>query len=129
MDKIPPMPASATNDVIENVLSAVGGCLDAASAEALLRLRAPDQLQARIEDLADRCTEGRLSDEEREEYESLVRLKFHRHPADPRTSATRPCGLMDPAKRAFVRRGHGADDGADVLFQFVCEDFRHEIGS
>ena len=74
MDKIPPMPASATNDVIENVLSAVGGCLDAASAEALLRLRAPDQLQARIEDLADRCTEGRLSDEEREEYESLVRL-------------------------------------------------------
>ena len=74
MDKIPSMPASATNDVIENVLSAVGGCLDAASAEALLRLRAPDQLQARIEDLADRCTEGRLSDEEREEYESLVRL-------------------------------------------------------
>ena len=68
------MPANATNDVIENVLSAVGGCLDAASAEALLRLRAPDQLQARIENLADRCTEGRLSDEEREEYESLVRL-------------------------------------------------------
>lgn len=68
------MSASATNDVIENVISAVGGCLDVPSAEALLRLRAQEQLQARIEDLAGRCTEGQLSAEEREEYESLVRL-------------------------------------------------------
>ena len=74
MVSVAPMPPSTTNDVIENVLSAVGGCLDAASAEALLRLRAPEQLQARIEDLAERCTEGQLSDEEREEYESLMRL-------------------------------------------------------
>ena len=68
------MPANTTNDVVENVLSAVGSCLDAESAGALLRLRAPEQLQARIEDLAERCTEGQLSEEEHEEYESLVRL-------------------------------------------------------
>ena len=49
MVSVAPMPPSTTNDVIENVLSAVGGCLDAASAEALLRLRAPEQLQARID--------------------------------------------------------------------------------
>ena len=74
MNSVHFMSASSTNDVIENVISAVGGCLDAASAEALLRLRAPEQLQERIEDLAERCTEAQLSDEEREEYESLVRL-------------------------------------------------------
>lgn len=68
------MPQSITNDIIENVLSAVGGCLDTTSAEALLRLHAPEQLQTRIEELAGHCTEGQLSEEERDEYESLVRL-------------------------------------------------------
>ena len=68
------MPQSTANDVIENVLSAVGGCLDTTSAKALLRLRASEQLQTRIEELAGRCTEGQLSGEERDEYESLVRL-------------------------------------------------------
>ena len=68
------MPQSTANDAIENVLSAVGGCLDTTSAKALLRLRASEQLQTRIEELAGRCTEGQLSGEERDEYESLVRL-------------------------------------------------------
>ena len=68
------MSATATIQTVENVLSAVGGCLDATSAEALLRLRAPQQLQERIETLAGRCTEGQLTNDEREEYESLVRL-------------------------------------------------------
>ena len=68
------MPVNAATQAVEKVLSAVGGCLDATSAEALLHLRAPEQLQERIEMLAEQCTEGRLSDEEREEYESLVRL-------------------------------------------------------
>lgn len=68
------MPASEANETIETVLSAVGDCLNATSAAALLRLRAPEQLQTRIEELAGQCTEGALSDDEREEYESLVRL-------------------------------------------------------
>ena len=68
------MSADSATQTVENVLTAVGSCLDATSAEALLRLRAPEQLQERIEALAERCTEGQLSDEEREEYESLVRL-------------------------------------------------------
>jgi transcription elongation GreA/GreB family factor len=68
------MPQNDAASTAENVLSAVEACLDAASAEALARLRAPAELQTRIETLADRCTEGQLTDDEREEYETLVRL-------------------------------------------------------
>jgi hypothetical protein len=56
-----------------DVRSAVGECLDRESAEALLRLRADAEMQGRIEALADKCTDGSLSPEEREEYETLIR--------------------------------------------------------
>lgn len=68
------MPQNTIATTAENVLSAVEACLDSASAEALARLRAPAELQARIETLADQCTGGQLTEEEREEYETLVRL-------------------------------------------------------
>jgi hypothetical protein len=54
------------------VLAAVGQCLDRKSAESLLRLRADAEMQARIEELADKCTEGTLSEEERQEYDSMM---------------------------------------------------------
>jgi hypothetical protein len=66
------MPASATHPAVERALAAVGQCLDQSSAEALLRLRADPELQARIEALAEKSTEGQLTTEEREEYETLV---------------------------------------------------------
>ena len=68
------MPSETTEATLENVLGAVGECLDRTSAEALLRLRADGKLQARIEALADQSTEGTLSPDEREEYESLIRV-------------------------------------------------------
>ena len=68
------MPASSTDAAFERVLAAVGQCLDRQSAEALLRLRADSEMQGRIEELADKCSEGRLSSEERDEYEALIRV-------------------------------------------------------
>jgi hypothetical protein len=38
------------------------------------RLRADREMQGRIEELADKCTEGILTSEEREEYEALIRV-------------------------------------------------------
>jgi hypothetical protein len=67
-------PASSTDAAFERVLAAVGQCLDRQSAEALLRLRADREMQGRIEELADKCTEGRLTSEERDEYEALIRV-------------------------------------------------------
>jgi hypothetical protein len=43
-------------------------------ARALVRLRADPELQARMDELADKCNEGRLTPEEREEYETSVRF-------------------------------------------------------
>jgi hypothetical protein len=51
-----------------------GQCLDRQSAESLLHLRADTEMQGRIEELADKCTEGRLTPEERDEYEAMIRV-------------------------------------------------------
>ena len=37
-------------------------------------LRAGTEMKARIEKLADKCTEGRLTPEERDEYEVMIRV-------------------------------------------------------
>jgi hypothetical protein len=68
------MPTGAPHPAFQRVLAAVGKCLDRPSAEALLRLRADPELQARIEALADKSTEGQLTPEEREEYEALIHV-------------------------------------------------------
>ena len=68
------MPANSAHAAFERVLAAVGQCFDRQSAEALLRVRADREMQGRIEELADKCTEGRLTSEERDEYEALIRV-------------------------------------------------------
>ncbi|HEV7404302.1 MAG TPA: hypothetical protein VGO11_15275 [Chthoniobacteraceae bacterium] len=60
--------------LVDDLLDAVSACLDRTSAEALVRLRAPAPVQHRMELLADRCTEGLLTAEEREEYEELIQF-------------------------------------------------------
>jgi hypothetical protein len=66
--------ANSPHIVFERVLAAVGKCLDRQSAEALIQVRADQQMQERIEELADKTTEGMLTPEERDEYEALVRV-------------------------------------------------------
>jgi hypothetical protein len=56
------------------VLGALGQCLDRQSAEAIVRLRADAEMQGRIEELADKSNEGRLTQDERDEYEALIRV-------------------------------------------------------
>jgi hypothetical protein len=43
-------------------------------ARALVNLRADPELQARMDTLAQRCNEGQLTPEEREEYETSIRF-------------------------------------------------------
>jgi hypothetical protein len=71
---LPNMPADSAQIALDRVLAAVGQCLDRQSAESLLRLRADTEMQGRIEELADKCTEGRLTPEERDEYEAMIRV-------------------------------------------------------
>jgi hypothetical protein len=43
-------------------------------ARALVRLRADPELQARMDELAEKCNQGRMTPEEREEYDTSVRF-------------------------------------------------------
>jgi hypothetical protein len=63
------MDASAA---IARILDPVGRCLTPEVARALIGVRADAETQARIEELADKCTEGTLSPGERAEYEAYV---------------------------------------------------------
>ncbi len=43
-------------------------------AKAIVQLRADPDLQARMDELAEKCNEGQLTPEEREEYETSIRF-------------------------------------------------------
>ena len=58
--------------VLDQLLDPVGQCLTPDVARSLLELRAPAQAQERIDELADKCTEGRLTAEEASEYDAYV---------------------------------------------------------
>jgi len=64
-------------------------------ADALLRLRADDKIQARYEELATKNTEGLLTTRERAELESLVRANSF-------------LGLLKAEARAILKRPKAA---------------------
>ena len=55
-------------------LEPVGQALNDEAARRILDLRADDETQARVDELADRNTEGLLTSDERSEYEALVAI-------------------------------------------------------
>lgn len=57
---------------LDRLLAPFGDCLTPEVAEKLARLRAAPDVQSRIEALANKCTEGVLTADERAEYESYV---------------------------------------------------------
>jgi hypothetical protein len=65
--------SSAPNlSLLDRLLDPVTQALSPEAARRLVDLRADDVAQERIDLLADKCTEGTLSPDERAEYESLV---------------------------------------------------------
>ena len=62
----------ATSIVIDSLLDGVIRCLDTESAQRLAELAVDDQLQERVDILAERANEGILTPEERSEYETFV---------------------------------------------------------
>jgi hypothetical protein len=59
---------------IERLVQPVVKTLTPEVARAIADLRADPELQARMDELAEKCNEGRLTPEEREEYETSVRF-------------------------------------------------------
>jgi hypothetical protein len=63
---------SAAASLLDRLLDPVGQCLTPDVARALLALRTDEDTQARIDELADKCSEGTLTAAERGEYEAYV---------------------------------------------------------
>ena len=60
------------SNVLNQLLEPVGRSITPGLARELVDLRASPDVQARIDDLAEKCNEGTLSPEEQAEYERYV---------------------------------------------------------
>lgn len=58
---------------MDRVLDPLAACFTPDVARQVASLRADPEFQARLDELADKCTEGQLTDQERAEYESYIR--------------------------------------------------------
>lgn len=65
-------PSAPPPSILDRLLTPVGDCLTPDVARHLVDLHASADVQARLDELADKCTEGQLSAEERAEYETAV---------------------------------------------------------
>jgi hypothetical protein len=61
------------SSVLDRMLDPLRDCLTPAMARRLANFRADSATQARVEELADKCSEGELTGAERREYEEYVR--------------------------------------------------------
>jgi hypothetical protein len=61
-----------SSTLLNRLLEPIGRCLSDEGARELVKLRADDETQARVSELADKCNEGTLSPDERAEYEAFV---------------------------------------------------------
>jgi len=60
------------SELLDRLLEPIGQAFTSESAAKLVSVRADPVVQQRIDELAERCTRGELTSEERDEYESLV---------------------------------------------------------
>jgi len=58
--------------VLEEMLEPLSRCFGLETARALVRFRVDERTQARVEELAEKCDQGQLTVEERNEYEAYV---------------------------------------------------------
>ena len=66
MESTPPLTA------LDRMLDPLSDCLNDEVARRIIALRMAPEIQARIEELADRCNEGQLTEAERAEYDGYV---------------------------------------------------------
>jgi hypothetical protein len=66
------MPAAARLEAFAESLAPVEACLNDESARALLALPPNPRVQARVDELAEKCNEGQLTPAESSEYDALI---------------------------------------------------------
>jgi hypothetical protein len=63
-----------SQNLLERMVSPIIRVLTPEAAREILNIRADDQTQQRIDELADKCNEGILTAEERTEYQEFVSM-------------------------------------------------------
>lgn len=76
---------------LTRLLAPLGECMTREMAEKVADLRADPDVQVRVDELADKCTEGELTAAERAEYESYVH-------------AIRVIGVLQAQARSILHR-------------------------
>jgi hypothetical protein len=69
---MPHMKSMIETPVLDWLVDPLSQCLTVESARRFLKLRADPKVQARVDELADKCNEGLLSADERTEYARYV---------------------------------------------------------
>ena len=67
------MSAESNSVVLDQLFEPVSRCFTPDVARQIAELRAAPDVQSRLDELADKCNEGTLSPEERDDYEYYVR--------------------------------------------------------
>jgi trans-2-enoyl-CoA reductase len=80
---------------LTRLLAPIGECMTPEVAKKVADLRADPDVQARVDELADKCTEENLTAEERAEYESYVH-------------AIRVIGVLQAQARSILYRNDAA---------------------
>jgi hypothetical protein len=68
------MNATSPLPLVESLAETVAGCLDTASLQAIANLQLDAPTQERLDALAERANEGRITAEERAEYQAFTRI-------------------------------------------------------
>ena len=62
----------STSSALGRFVDPIASILTPEVAERLVQLRADDEMQARLDELAEKCNEGQLTDKERREYDAYI---------------------------------------------------------
>ena len=63
-----------STSLLERIVAPIGRILTPEAAREILEVRVDEETQRRIDELADKCNEGALTEEERIEYEEFVSM-------------------------------------------------------
>ena len=62
------------SDMVDRLLESLSRCFDLNTAKALTELRQDELVRQRMEELGGKANEGRLSPEEKREYDALIEI-------------------------------------------------------
>ena len=63
----------ANASLLDRIFDPLGDAITPETAARLVDMQADEVVQRRIDELANRCTEGKLTEEERHEYDTYIR--------------------------------------------------------